>query len=256
VTPRLQGTLVLATGGVATYLAVSGRFLDYLKPGMHLPLLGAGSTMLVLGALTLVRARNHTPGQLPADPAPAIPGDHDHAHTDHGDHHGPSVAWLLLLPLLALVLVRPPALGADAARRDSSERLPAPTDRGFDPLPPARDGAVDLTLTEFMTRSYYDERESLAGAAVRLTGFVVGDADLTDGYRLTRFRMSCCAADAFPIRITVRGLDGPPPSDDTWVEVVGQWVPPSDPDASGADRGAALTITAQTPIPAPADSYE
>jgi uncharacterized repeat protein (TIGR03943 family) len=217
-------------------------------------------TMLVLGALTLVGARGRSHGRLPVPRASGMPGHHGHSdpgdHSHGGHHRGPSVAWLLLLPLLAVVLVRPPALGADAARRDSSERMPAPVDRGFDPLPPARDGAVDLTLLEFMSRSYYDERESLAGATVRLTGFVVGDPTLSDGYRLARFRMSCCAADAFPIRITVRGLDGPPPSDNTWVEVVGQWIPPSDPDARGAARGAALAVTTQTLIPAPANPYE
>lgn len=243
---RAQAALVATLGGVAVHLAVSGRFRDFLQPGMRYPLLAAGLVMMALGALTLARAAGRHDGH----------DDHGEHHHEHGDHGGPSVAWLLALPLLALVLVRPPALGADAARRDSSTRMPAPVDRGFDPLPAPRDGAVDLTLAELMTRAYYDEDNSLDGVPVRLTGFVVNDPALPDRYLLTRFWMRCCAADAFPVQITVHGLDGPPPPDDTWVEVVGEWIPPRDPDARGAARGAAIDLVTQTTIPAPSDPYE
>ncbi|HEX6245842.1 MAG TPA: hypothetical protein VFZ61_33185, partial [Polyangiales bacterium] len=41
--------------------------------------------------------------------------DHDHGHGhDHG-HHEPRVGWLLILPVLGLLLVAPPALGSYAA---------------------------------------------------------------------------------------------------------------------------------------------
>jgi uncharacterized repeat protein (TIGR03943 family) len=92
--------------------------------------------------------------------------------------------------------------------------------------------------------------------SVRLTGFVVRDPDIPDGYTLTRFVMACCAGDALPMQVTVRGLDGPPPADDTWVEVVGEWIPPDDPPARGAERGAAIELETQTEITAPTYPYE
>jgi uncharacterized repeat protein (TIGR03943 family) len=87
---------------------------------------------------------------------------------------------------------------------------------------PGRSGSgcrVDLTLMEFLTRSYHDRDETLAGVEVRLVGFVLGDPSEPDGCQLTRFRMSCCAADAVAVGVDVRGLDGARPPDDTWVEV-------------------------------------
>jgi hypothetical protein len=59
-----------------------------------------------------------------------------------------------------------------------------------------------------------------------------------------------------PFRIVVHGLGGPPPADDTWVEVTGRWIPPSDPYAHGVERGAALLVTAQVPVPQPRLPYE
>jgi uncharacterized repeat protein (TIGR03943 family) len=247
VNAKAQGALVACVGLASAYLAASGAYLAYLKPAMRIPLLAAGMVMLVLGTLTLLRA--------------IVVGDEPEAHTEghgHGHGHGgPQVAWLLALPLLALVLVDPPALGADAARRDTAGAAaePAAGDR-FDPLPPPTDGAVTLKLGDFVTRAYYDEARSLAGVPVRLTGFVVRDPDVPDGYQLTRFVMACCAGDAFPMQVTVRGLDSAPPADDTWVEVVGEWIPPEDPTARGAESGAAIELSLQAEIPEPTYPYE
>ena len=44
---------------------------------------------------------------------------------DHGGH-GPRVAWLLLLPVLTIFLVAPPALGSYAAL-DDADSVPQPS---------------------------------------------------------------------------------------------------------------------------------
>jgi uncharacterized repeat protein (TIGR03943 family) len=247
VNTKTQGALVAMAGAVVVRLAVSGQYLDYLKTTMRLPLAAAGVVLIVLGSATLLRAVFDTGGPEHADGTD---------HGDHGDHHrGPPIAWLLVLPLLAVVLVAPPPLGADAARRDTAASLPPPRS-SFPALPPPRDGAVNLPLNAFLSRAYYDHSDSLAGVTLRLTGFVVSDPALPDGYHLTRFQMVCCAADAIPIKITVRGLDAPAPADDTWVEVTGQWAPPADPNAIGVNRGAIVDATSHTEIPPPANPYE
>jgi uncharacterized repeat protein (TIGR03943 family) len=248
---KVQGVLVASVGLVAAYLAASGAYLAYLKTTMRIPLLAAGMLMLVLGTVTLVRAI--VVGTEPDPDSHADAPGHDHGH----GRDGPAVAWLLALPLLALVLIDPPALGADAARRDAAGAVAEPAAGSrLGPLPPPRDGAVTVKLADFVTRAYYDQTESLAGVPVRLTGFVVRDPDAADGYQLTRFVMACCAGDALPMQVTVRGLDGPPPVDDTWVEVVGEWIPPDDPTAAGTERGAAIELRSQTEIPEPTYPYE
>lgn len=235
-TTDVGGLLVAVTGVVAMRLAITGAYLSYLKEGMRLPLVAAGAVLVVLGGLTIIRALR--------------PG----SEHDRDAHGGPRVAWLLVLPLLAILLVAPAPLGAYAAERDSA-RSPAPVTSGFAPLPEPVDGAVELTLTQFLTYSYYDTENSLADVPVRMTGFVVVDPAVRDGYQLTRFTLSCCAADAFPIQVNVRGVLPPIPPNDTWVEVVGTWIEPP-PTAEGVERGAALQIVNSTEIEPPEQTYE
>jgi uncharacterized membrane protein YcgQ (UPF0703/DUF1980 family) len=58
---------------------------------------------------------------------------------------------------------------------------------------------------------------------VRLVGFVA-PTDGADGYRLTRFVIFCCAADAEALQAVVHG-DPAPRARDQWLEVEGQWLP-------------------------------
>jgi uncharacterized repeat protein (TIGR03943 family) len=246
------GLIVAALGVLASWLAVDNAYGAFLMPAMRWPLLASGAVMAVLGAATLV-TRRRVPSSSARD-------DHDGGGHDGHEHHGmPRVAWLLLLPLLAVVLVQPPALGADAARRDGIVEVARPADAGeggMPGLPAPVDGAVELTNGNFMARSYYDRGEGLAGVRVRLTGFVVRQAGRTDGYQLVRFAMACCAGDAVPIRVDVRGAGGPVPPDDTWLEVEGEWVPPEPGTPYGPARGATLRLLHKREIEAPDFPYE
>lgn len=211
----------------------------------------AGIVLTTLGLLTILRGVRNGRGAV----GPASAGDDSHEHA-----HSPRVAWLLLLPLLAILLVAPAPLGADAAGRSDAQAPPSPAaDSLFGPLPAPSDGAVELTVTEFLQRALYDDARSLEAVPVRLRGFVVVDPETSDGYLLTRFVLSCCAADGFPIQVAATCIDGPPPPDDTWVEVVGTWDPPA-PDTSETDGGgpavAALAAESQTVIDPPAKPYE
>ena len=69
-------------------------------------------------------------------------------------------------------------------------------------------------------------------------------------------RSGAAAADALPVQVHVRGLDGPPPQDDTWVEVVGDWVPPRELDARASRPRAVLDVTTQAVVPPPVNPYE
>ncbi|GAA4309401.1 hypothetical protein GCM10023178_74330 [Actinomadura luteofluorescens] len=60
---------------------------------------------------------------------------------------------------------------------------------------------------------------------MRLTGFVSPPAKGERGWRVTRLKVACCAGDAIPFPVIVRGLPRPPA--DTWVRVDGVWEPPA-----------------------------
>jgi uncharacterized membrane protein YcgQ (UPF0703/DUF1980 family) len=102
----------------------------------------------------------------------------------------------------------------------------------YPPLDAPVRGAVPMPMAEFVTRAVRDPGQSLTGVRVRLTGFVAPaeDGDKDGRYRLTRFVIFCCAADAEALQAVIRG-DATPRARDQWLEVEGTWQPrPAAPD--------------------------
>lgn len=251
---RVRGTLVLVLGFVALRLVITGSFDRYVKPGMRWPLVACGVVLVQLGLATSIW------GDEADDEAGHHGGGDGHRHGGdadgeaHDHHHVPRVGWLLVLPLVVLLLVAPPALGADAASREAAP-LPRYQGSAFPPLDVGGDGVAALGLTEFVDRALWDDAHSVEDQPVRLTGLVVHDDDVPDGFLLTRFVVSCCAADAIPVQTGVVGGGRPP--QDTWVEVEGTLVAPPaiDPDATELPL-IELEATAVRPIDEPANPYE
>ncbi|WP_024875737.1 TIGR03943 family putative permease subunit [Saccharomonospora piscinae] len=249
-----QNLLLVLLGGALLKIALTGDYLRYVKPSHQPWLFGAAAVMLGLGLVAIgrdiVRTRAHAPAS-----GDGPHGEH-HEHHDHHEHsHDARPAWLLLLPVLAVFLVAPPALGADSVRRDAEAgvvqggREPASP---FPPLPPGE--VVPLSVTEFVTRAGWDSAHSLAGRTVSLTGFVVHGEG---GTMLARLVIGCCAADASAVRVRLVGpaaaelRDTP---DDTWLTVTGTVVP----GTATADTGYRphLTVRTAREVAAPADPYE
>jgi uncharacterized repeat protein (TIGR03943 family) len=268
----LSGAVVVAFGVICVRLAASDGFLAYLKPGMKVPLVVTGVALIVLGVATIWRSSAQrraeradvdpvaAHGDVDPGPAtgPAASTAGDTHHDDHGHDHGrvPRVAWLLVLPLLALVLVEPAPLGAYAAERQSTY---TPGQRAsFPPMPAARDGAVELRMSELLQRAIWDPDRSLEDVPVRVSGFVVPDHSTEGAYYLTRFVLACCAADARPIHVRVVDAPGPVPPTDTWLSVVGTWVPSPDGgyDLTEGPPVVEVSATTATVIPTPTQPYE
>lgn len=223
---RMESVLLLAIGPIAIRFGLSDAALAYLKPSFQPILLIAGVVLVLLGGHGLLRS----------------PGDDEHA--GHGHTESPGVGWLLAVPLLVLLLIAPPALGSFAAGRQGP--VAAVSDSGFVELPPAREGAVDLGMRDFVTRALQDPDRSLDGVPVRVAGFVVPD-ESGEGYLLSRFTVACCAADATAYTARVVG-DGDRTAD-TWVEVTGRWEP-------GDDDLPVLVADTATVVPTPDEPYE
>jgi len=154
------------------------------------------------------------------------------------------VAWLLLAPIVVLLLVAPPALGSFGVDRGGQVTIGAGGDP-FEPLPPGP--PRPMTLLEFNQRSV-DGGASFAGRTVELTGFVL-EADGREGFRLARYQIACCAADARAAVVRVVGTTGAVPGRDRWVTVVGSF-------GVLADGTPEVVVTSVTEVPAPLDPYE
>ena len=234
---EVQSVVVVLVGSALLRISLTDVHLRYVKPEMAPFLVVAGVAMVALGLWTVL-----VEGFLrPSPPGPAHPGEHAHA--------GPRVAWLLLLPVLGIFLVVPPALGSWAAAREPG-RAPAQPAAGstLDPLPPG--DPVRTTLTDFVTRTSWDAGSTVRGRRVSLTGFVTPDGE--GGWWLSRMAMSCCAADGYPVSVRILGATAPPA--DTWVQVTGTHTP----DPAGFERGDPPTLRAEdlVPVDEPREPYE
>lgn len=195
---NVQGVLLVLLGSAVLRITMDETFLRYVKEGMRPFLLGAGGVLLLLG---LIEVGLHSVRSLRSEP--------------DGHDHGPAVAWLLVLPVLGIFLVAPPALGSYSASRDSGV-VAAPADSDFPPLPDAE--VVDIDIPEYVIRAVYGGAADLEGRPVRMSGFVTPAGG---GWYLTRIVLVCCAADGFAYKIETRGAPAPPA--DTWVEVTGSY---------------------------------
>ncbi|WP_283136563.1 TIGR03943 family putative permease subunit [Rhizohabitans arisaemae] len=242
-TPLARNLLVSLIGGTLLWISVfSSSYLNYVKPSFRFFLIAAGLCLLVVGVVGLVRSWS-------TDTADG--GHHGgEGNCCDGDEHGGGgsrVAWLLVLPVLAIFLVAPPALGSFAAEREPTPPAPAAWEAD-DYLPLVDDGnPVPMPVSEFVRRAWLNK--SLSGWDVELTGFVVPRKK--GGWYLTRMQMNCCAADARAWKVVVKNVKRPPV--DTWVTVVGSWV------VLGADErpdAPELTVRDMERIPAPEEPYE
>jgi uncharacterized repeat protein (TIGR03943 family) len=240
-----QNVLLVLLGGALLKIAWNGSYLRYVKPSLLPFLVAAAVVILGLGLIAIVR--DVRAARVPVSGAdPTGPADHD----DHADHAGRS-PWLLLLPVLAIFLVSPPALGADTVSR-SAEATSAPARTiDFPPLPSGP--APAMRLSDFVTRAVWDGSGTLHGRPVRLTGFIVPGRD--GQTYLARLAIACCAADATPVKVRLDG-DGKVASlrQDAWFEVRGQLVPGS---ATQDTRFVpTVTVSAVHPVPTPTEPYE
>jgi uncharacterized repeat protein (TIGR03943 family) len=201
---QTRSVLLVVLGATAVWLWWSGEALNYVRPGLAPFLLAGGVVVVLLGLL----------------PPLGLLGEQAASHAD-GHRHKARVGWLLLVPVLVVMLVQPAALGSYAV--SSRSVVPGGGDGGFPPLAAPVRGAVPMSMAEFVTRAVRDPGRSLAGVRVRLVGFVA-PSDGVGGYRLTRFVIFCCAADAEALQAVVRG-DPAPRARDQWLEVEGTWLP-------------------------------
>jgi uncharacterized repeat protein (TIGR03943 family) len=126
---------------------------------------------------------------------------------------------VLLVPIVAVIAVPQAELGAQAVSRKATgagatTALIAPPKRDAGRPPSFIDVHYANESTEYA--------EALAigdGTALNLTGFVSSTNGPSE-FTLTRFYVSCCAADAIPYSVTVAG-EGADYPDNTWLRVNG-----------------------------------
>ena len=238
-----ENTLLLLVGISIAMITVTGAFTRYVKPGL-LPWLAASAALLIVLALAAIIGDVRRGGARTSDSA-AITRDDGHSHRT-------GMVWLLLVPILVLIFVTPPALRPSAAAPSVTAVSNDVLNRAFPPLPPGR--APELSLPEVLMREAQDTTGALTNRTITVTGFVLNEAQ---GVDLGRIVIICCAADAQLARIHLRGpaaaqAAGLP--DNTWLRVEGEVIAaPRQPHSVTIPT---LQATAVTRIDAPANPYD
>ncbi len=270
-----QSVLIALLGGLMISITVTGRYTSYVKPSYGPLLVISGSVLILVGLLSIVLSiRSHRD---------AMAHSHDRSRAP----------WLIMAPILVLLLLAPPALGADAVTRNAGSQALigtngvapisgagsdvgaggsadgyAPNDgsghgigtkafakqrpkMAFPALPAGKDPT--LTIKDFVLRALYDEGNSASDNDITVIGFIAPAGDgYADGYSLARMTISCCAADASPMRVHLSGAAKYPSN--TWVSAVIS----AQPGTAGADNDyvPAADVTSMTKISQPSDPYE
>ena len=225
-----QGVLLLVTGGAVLRVSSTDDYLRFVKAGLRPFLLVTGVVLVVAAIATLWY-------------------EYRSARATRKTHHEPRIAWLLVLPVFALVVVVPPALGSYAANRTGTALQQPP---GFPDLPAG--DPIQLSVPDYAARAVYDHGRSLGGRRISITGFItVGGRGVPI---LTRMVLSCCAADARPIKVGLSGKVPPAPRPDTWLEVIGTYTDKQIKDDVNDGIIPFIDVSQARPVPAPRDQYE
>ncbi|MER5582149.1 TIGR03943 family putative permease subunit [Streptomyces asoensis] len=246
-----QAAVLFLLGAALLHAGTTDLYLRYVKAGLRPLLLAAGAILVVTALATALYERRRSRRPHAGDSAGDHAAEEGHAHEPaegHG-HREPRVSWLLVLPLLALILVAPPALGSYSATRTGTalqEPLAYPALPAEDPLP--------LSVVDYAGRAVYDHGRTLTGRVVRLTGFVALDHDGTP--YLVRMALNCCAADAQPVKVGLTGAIPPVLQPDTWLTVTGTYTPRVVHDPVNNGPIPFLEVTGAKPTATPRDPYD
>ncbi len=113
----------------------------------------------------------------------------------------------------------------------------------------------DRTIVDWVrTLNVYPEPDAYSGQAIKVSGFVTHIPTWPDNFfMISRFVLTCCAADAYPVGLPVRLPDGTPrPQPDTWLEVSGSGAT----ETLDSKRQLVVGSPTLTEIPEPRNPYE
>ena len=246
--PWLEGLSLLAWGVLLLKYSFTGQYKLLIHPNYFSLVLGSGIILLVLGIIKLKSILNHRQPN----------------NSEHISLFPPGLGnSLLLIVAIAGLLIPPKVLTSQTALKRGVGDLPLTTIQ-----PQAFRTASkpeERSLIEWIrTINAYPEPDAYSGQPANITGFVLHLSELPENYiMLSRFVITCCAVDAYPIGIPVK-LDTSRSEYpvDSWLTVEGaaiaQTLPVKDRIETNTiteKRSVVIEARAIETIPTPADPY-
>ena len=246
--PWLEGLSLLAWGVLLLKYSFTGQYKLLIHPNYFSLVLGSGIILLVLG---IIKVKSISNNRQPNN-------------SDHISLFPPGLGnSLLLVVAIAGLFIPPKVLTSQTAMKRGVGDLPLTTIQ-----PQAFRTASkpeERSLIEWIrTINAYPEPDAYSGQPANITGFVLHLSELPDNYiMLSRFVITCCAVDAYPIGIPVKldtsRNDYPV---DTWLTVEGSAIAETLPVKDRIEtnkitekRSVVIEARAIKTIPTPADPY-
>ena len=235
-TSRTQAFVLLLFGVALARLGLSDMLLRFVRPSARPWVLIAAAVFVTLAVWTLVVDARHGDGVEPAV------DEHGHAATTR-------LAWLVISPVVAVLVIAPQALGSFTADRQPSVVAAGHATEHFSPLPAG--SPVDVSVYDLASRAVLGGGTTLQGRSLRFIGFVARGS--AGNFTLARLVITCCAADASPVFVQVSdpALRGDVRRD-SWVRVTGRYE-----GVSATEDGVPVVrATAVRTVPVPSNPYD
>jgi uncharacterized repeat protein (TIGR03943 family) len=145
-------------------------------------------------------------------------------HHHHGNFSWGALFFVLLLIMFGLMAPRTP-LGTEAMRNrhvsmESMTSLAAPNSNRILLKPIRKRTILDWVLLSLLD----NDPEAFVGEKATVSGFVYRDEGFEeDRFMVSRFVVTCCAADALPVGLYVSWPESRTLAEDQWVEISGQF---------------------------------
>lgn len=249
----VQSLVMIVVAAIVLQISFTDVHLRYVKAGLQPYLAASGVLLLVVGLVTLIY--DAWEGSLAGAGGKHRARAADAACCGHGTGgSGPRSAWLLVLPIAAIIMIAPPSLGSYAASKSGTATSVAKqkNPKSIYPALPTGD-VVPLSMLDYAARATFERGASLQGREVKLVGFI--SPRQGGGVYLTRMMMMCCAADSRPIKVGMSGKTGTLKADQ-WVEVRGTYHNKFDKDPANGEEIPYLKVSSLKHIEQPQNPYD
>ncbi|HTL90268.1 MAG TPA: TIGR03943 family protein [Leptolyngbya sp.] len=242
--PWLDLVAIAAWGFALLKFWLTGELFLLIHPNYKILTIVAGISLLLVsgvkGFLIWKTSRNARPmaGELP--------------HTTFLPP-GLSSALLLVVAIAGLMITPRPFASQTAIDRGVNDSVTLTRVKPQTFRASAR--TEDKSLIDWIrTLQVYPEPDAYMGQKAKLQGFVVTPPEIPDQYfLLTRFVITCCAADVYPVSLPVKLTTGTR-SDykvDSWLEVEGEMIT----ETLAGKRQLVVQANSLKPIPEPKNPY-
>ncbi len=244
----IEGLALLAWGNLLLKYALTGEYKLLIHPNYYGLVLSSGILLLGLGIVKVkfifTRRSNNTSEHISLFPPGISSG-------------------LLLIVAIAGLLIPPTVLTSQTAiaRGVGDISFASSQPQAFrTATKPEERSLIDW----IRTINAYPEPDAYSGQPANVSGFVLHLPELADNYlMLSRFVITCCAVDAYPIGIPVKlETSSSNYPADTWLEIQGEMITATLPSKDKLDSKAvtekrSLVLAAKSikSIPTPADPY-